>query len=191
MWRKLASQFSFRTTRPHGLSAWLFCVLLLLAVAPIVAQTQKLTEISHSEQTFLLLSDSELEEPYTTESGAVLRVERYGDLLRFTATRGSVITRSQWFDATRSRPHLVFGTGDNRFHEVDNRVLVKLIDPGRLEAIATEVNAVRAKRYPGLGYSVLWFSPRHSPIDAVKQLQSDQRVKHAELQLKRPLMIPL
>ena len=190
MWLKLASQPRFLDFQPGILSAWLCGVLLFVAVAPVEAQTQKLTEIYHPNQALLSLSVTELAKPYTTESGAVLRVDHLGDLLRFTATRGSVVTHSNWYDVSRSPPQVVFGTADNRFHEVDNRVLVKLIEPKRLEAIAKEFNAVRAKRYPSLGYSVLWLRPSHNPIDVVKRLQADRRVEHAELQLKRPLAIP-
>ena len=166
-------------------------VLLYLSVAPAGAQTQKLNEISHLDQALLQVSESELAEPFKTELGVVLQAERLGDFVRFTAKLDSVVTRSQWYDVTRRNPPVVYGTADKRFHEVDSRVLVKLINPERLETIAKDVNAIRSKQYPGLGYSILWLRSEESPIDVVKKLQSDQRVKHAEIQLKRPLMIPL
>lgn len=127
----------------------------------------------------------------TTESGVVLGVERLGELIRFTATDNGLVTRSQWYQAARGRPPVVFGTVDRKFYELDNRIRVKLANPELLEAIANDLSAVRAKRYPGLGYSVLWLSHDQDPLETFKQLLTDQRIEHAELQLKRPLMIPL
>lgn len=191
MWRKQASQLNHRVPDVGHVTAWLCGVLLCFFVVPAFAQIRTLDEIPHDEQSLLRVTETALAEPVTTESGAVLRVERLGDLVRFTATNEKVVTHSQWYDVTRSKPHVVYGTSDKRFHEVDNRVLVKLDHPEYLKEIAKEVDAARAKRYAGLGYSVLWLRLGQNPIDVVKQLQSDQRIKQAELQLKRPLMIPL
>lgn len=191
MSRKQASRLSYQAPRFHHAGAWLNGVLLCLVVAPALAQIQPLNKITHADQALIQVTETALTEPVTTESGTVLRVERLGELIRFTATDSRTVTHSQWYDVTRREPHVVFGTTDKRFHEVDNRVLVKLDNPERLSVIAEEVDAVRAKRYPGLGYSILWLRPGQNPISTVKQLQSDHRIKHAELQLKRPLMLPL
>lgn len=191
MWRKRASRLSRPVPRQRYAGALLCSVSLCFLTVPAFTQTQKLNEIPYLGQALLEVTVAALDKPIRTESGAVLRVERLGNLVRFTATEDGVITRSQWYQRTRERPHVVFGTADHRFHEVDNRVVVKLTAPERLESIAEDVKAIRAKHYQGLGYSVLWLRPEQSPIDVVKQLRSDRRVKHAELQLRRPLMIPL
>lgn len=191
MWRKRASRFNGWVPRNSYVGAWLCTFSLCFLTVTAFAQTQKLNQVSNLGQKLLEVTVAALENPITTESGAVLRVERLHDLVRFTATEDGVVTRSQWYQGTGERPQVVFGTADRKFHEVDDRVLVELINPERLESIAEEVRAVRAKHYPGLGYSVLWLRPSQNPIEIVKRLRSDQRVNHAEVQLKRPLMIPL
>ena len=155
------------------------------------AQTQSLNNVAHRGELLLEVSEAALTEPVTTETDVLLRAERLGGFVRFTATRNGVVSRSRWYQKSLERPHFVFGIEDSRFHEVDNRVLVKLSDPQRLDTIAAEIGAIRAKRYPGLGYSVLWLRSSHNPVETVRRLQSDQRVKQAELQFKRPLMMPL
>ena len=191
MWRKQASRLNYRVPQVRHVIAGLCGVLLCVFVVPAFAQVRTLDEIPHYEQSLLQVTETALAEPVRTESGAVLRIERLGGLVRFTATNDKVVTHSQWYEPARRKPHIVYGTTDKRFHAVDNRVLVKLDRPERLKEIAKEVDAARAKRYAGLGYSILWLRPGQNPIDVVKQLQSDQRIKQAELQLKRPLMIPL
>ena len=191
MWRKRASRFNRRVARHRYVRAWLCGVTSCFLAVTAFTQTQKLHEIPYIGQKLLEVTVTALENPVKTDSGAVLRVERQGEFVRFTVTEDGVVTRSQWYQGTREKPHVVFGTADRRFHEVDNRVLVELINPKQLESIAEEVRAVRAKHYSSLGYSIVWLRPGQNPIEAVKRLQSDERVKHAELQLKRPLMIPL
>lgn len=191
MWRKQASRLNLRVSCVRIVGAWLCGVALCIAEISYFAQTQRLNEIPQPGQTLLQISETALADPVTTKFGTVLSVERRGKLVRFTATREGVVTRSQWYQGIQAKSKVVFGTTDGKFHEVDSRVVVKLNDPERLEAIAEEIRAIRAKRYPGLGYSVLWLGSGQDPIETVKQLQSDQRVKHAVLQFKRPLMIPL
>ena len=191
MLRKQASLASLERPPRHLAVVWLCCVALCLCSFYSYPQTTKLDEIPHVGQVLLEVSEATLEKPVTTESGAVLRVERLGGLVRFTATHDGLVTRSQWYQAAQGRPPVVFGTADRKFHELENRILVKLIDPEGLDAIKQELNAVRAKRYRGLGYSVLWLRRNQDPIEVFKRLQSDQRIEHAELQLKRPIMIPL
>ncbi|MCY3859607.1 MAG: hypothetical protein OXG25_11945 [Gammaproteobacteria bacterium] len=191
MSRKQASQASFKAPLPHQVRVWLCCAALGIFSLQTFGQARALDSIPHVGQTLLAVSEAALVAPVTTASGAVLSVERRGDLIRFSATHEEVISRSQWYQTTRRIPPVVFGTADRKFHELDNRILVKLVHPERLETIAEELSAVRAKHYPGLGYSVLWLRRDQDPIGTVELLRSDQRIQKAEVQLKRPLMFPL
>ncbi|MCY4094410.1 MAG: hypothetical protein OXG05_04705 [Gammaproteobacteria bacterium] len=191
MLRKQASQSSLEVSFLRRSSVWLCCASFSLFTFHTVAQTQKLDSIPHVDQSLLEVSEGALVAPVTTASGAVLSVERLGDLIRFSATREGVTTRSQWYQSRRRIPAVVFGTADGKFHELDNRILVRLVNPDQLEGIASELKTVRAKRYPGLGYSVFWLRLDQDPIETVKRLRSDRRIKQAEVQLKRPLMFPL
>ena len=191
MWQKRVSRRRrIKASARKWSIGWIGFSLMLCSV-PAIAQSSVLAEIPHTDKTLLQVSESALAKPITTPSGVELSVERKGELVRFTATHEGVLTRSNWYQTTRSKPWVVFETRSSKFFEVDNRVLVTLSNPEQLEVVADEIDAIKAKQYPGLGYSILWLQSDQDPIGTVKRLQADQRVERAELQLKRPQMFPL
>ena len=193
MLRKQVSRLSRPIPQFNFHAAWRSSVTLCLCLTSIsaFAQAQTLASIQHRDQALLQMSEATLVEPFTTESNAVLRVERLGELHRFIASKDGKVTRSQWLRGKPSDPHVVYKSADHTFDELDNRVVATLKNPTALKALAQSTKAIRAKHSPGLGYSVFWLRPGDDPIQVVKQLRADEQVERAEVQFKRPLMIPL
>ncbi len=179
-------------TSDTSLSVGRQLAMLCCVIAPgLNAQSIPLVEVLQADQTLVQVSDTALAQPVTIATGATLSVERFGEAIRYVASTGETQVRSNWYGSTRNRPWVVYGTRDHQFHELANRVLIQVDESKLLAEIAQDVGATRAKRYAGLGYSILWLPADHDPIGVVKRLQADSRVQRAEMQFKPSRQFPL
>ena len=190
MWRKPASPRNSRNSdRRYVMKRWVACGLGLIAALTYGQASDPLT-IEHEDTTMLQVFEDVAADVSITPLGTELRLERFENAFRFTATHDRVTTRSSWFQTGQDEPWVVYSSTDHRFHEVDNRVKLKLNDSAQLDAIASEVKAADHEHYQGLGYAVLWLAPEQNPVQVVKQLRKDPRVQQADIEFKRPIKFP-
>ena len=170
---------------------WHVLTWLCATSLAISGQTPESQEIRHDDQKLILVSTYSSEtEPLKTD-GFEISIQRRGDAMQYVAKGQDSEVRSKWFSSSDKKPWIVFGTGERKFNEVNNRIRVELNDSVNITKFAEEFGAIRSKHYDGLGYAVLWFEHETNPFEVVKRLRSDLRVRHAELQFKRPRSFPL
>ena len=167
-------------------------VLLRFALATLaslfviegVAQHLELEQVQQSSDTLLLMPDHDVGVLPVVRDNLQISVERHGSTFRYRAAKGNLVSHSNWFGKSRAKSWVAYSTSEERFYEIDNQLVLKLADPTELESIAEEIGAVRAKHYPLLGHSIIWFRNSDNPFALVTKLTDDSRVKDAQLRFK-------
>ena len=87
--------------------------------------------------------------------------------------------------------HLAFDPAQARFREVTSSLLVELDDYSRLDEVVESVRAVSGKSYEQLGFAIVQLPETANPGEAAQALQGHAAVNNVQVQLSRPLNVPL
>ena len=87
--------------------------------------------------------------------------------------------------------HMAFNPAQARFREVLPSLLVELDDFSRLDEIVEAVGGVSGKSYEQLGFAIVQLSETANPGEAAQTLQGHAAVTAVQVQLSRPLRVPL
>ena len=87
--------------------------------------------------------------------------------------------------------HMAFNPAQARFREVTSSLLVELDDYSRLDEVVESVGAVSAKSYEQLGFAIVQLPETANPGEAARSLQGHGAVNNVQVQLSRPLDVPL
>lgn len=87
--------------------------------------------------------------------------------------------------------HMAFDPSQARFREVTSSLLVELDDYSRLDELVESVGAVSGKSYEQLGFAIVQLPEAANPGEAAQVLQGHAGVNHVQVQLSRPLNVPL
>ena len=88
-------------------------------------------------------------------------------------------------------PHMAFDPAEARFREVLPSLLVELEDHSRLDELVQAVGGVSGKSYEQLGFVIVQLPDTANPGEAAQTLQSHGAVTAVQVQLSRPLRVPL
>lgn len=87
--------------------------------------------------------------------------------------------------------HMAFDPAQARFREVLSSLLVELDDYSRLDEVVEAVGGVSGKSYEQLGFAIVQLSDTENPGEAAQILQGHAAVSDVQVQLSRPLRVPL
>jgi len=87
--------------------------------------------------------------------------------------------------------HMAFDPAQARFREVLPSLLVELDDHSRLSEVVEAVGGVSGKSYEQLGFAIVQLSDTANPGEAARTLQRHGAVTAVQVQLSRPLRVPL
>lgn len=87
--------------------------------------------------------------------------------------------------------HMAFDPAQARFREVTSSLLVELDDYSRLDEVVESVGAVSGKSYEQLGFAIVQLPETANPGEAAQALQGHAAVNYVQVQLSRPLDVPL
>ncbi len=87
--------------------------------------------------------------------------------------------------------HMAFDPAQARFREVTSSLLVELDDYTRLDEVVESVGAVSGKSYEQLGFAIVQLPEAANPGEAAHVLQGHAGVTAVQVQLSRPLDVPL
>ena len=87
--------------------------------------------------------------------------------------------------------HMAFDPAQARFREVLPSLLVELDDHSRLNEVVEAVGGVSGKSYEQLGFAIVRLPDTANPGEAAQILQSHAAVTAVQVQLSRPLRVPL
>ena len=87
--------------------------------------------------------------------------------------------------------HMAFDPAQARFREVLPSLLVELDDHFRLDEVVEAVGGVSGKSYEQLGFAIVQLQDTANPGEAARTLQGHAAVTAVQVQLSRPLNVPL
>ena len=87
--------------------------------------------------------------------------------------------------------HMAFDPGQARFRDVLPSLLVELDDHSRLEEVVEAVGGDSGKSYEQLGFAIVQLSGATNPGEAAQTLRDHAAVTGVQVQLSRPLRVPL
>ena len=154
----------------------------LLSLLSAAAQSQVLSVASEEGRVIVM--------PGTMVDGVNLSVDVEGDFRVYRAVfRGEThLAHVALEGPTR---HMAFDPSQARFREVLPSLLVELDDFSRLDEVVEAVGGVSGKSYEQLGFAIVQLPETANPGEAAQTLQSHTAVTAVEVQLSRPLRVPL
>lgn len=87
--------------------------------------------------------------------------------------------------------HMAFDPAQARFREVTSSLLVELDDYSRLNEVVEAIGGISGKSYEQLGFAIVQLPEAANPGEAAQALQGHAGVNHVQVQLSRPLNVPL
>ena len=87
--------------------------------------------------------------------------------------------------------HMAFDPAQARFREVLSSILVELDDYSRLDEVVEAVGGRSGKSYEQLGFAIVRLPDTVNPAEAAQTLQGHAAVTAVQVQLSRPLSVPL
>ena len=87
--------------------------------------------------------------------------------------------------------HMAFDPAQARFREVMSSLLVELDDYSRLDEVVESVGGISGKSYEQLGFAIVQLPGTANPGEAAQALQGHAAVNNVQVQLSRPLNVPL
>ena len=87
--------------------------------------------------------------------------------------------------------HMAFDPAQARFREVTSSLLVELDDHSRLNEVVEAIGGISGKSYEQLGFAIVQLPEAANPGEAAQALQGHAAVNNVQVQLSRPLDIPL
>ncbi len=87
--------------------------------------------------------------------------------------------------------HMAFDPAQARFREVLPSLLVELDDHSRLDEVVEAAGGVSGKSYEQLGFAIVQLSDAMNPGEAAQTLRGHAAVTGVQVQLGRPLRVPL
>lgn len=87
--------------------------------------------------------------------------------------------------------HMAFDPAQARFREVTSSLLVELEDYSRLNEVVEAIGGISGKSYGHLGFAIVQLTETANPGEAAQALQGHAAVNTVQVQLSRPLNVPL
>jgi len=87
--------------------------------------------------------------------------------------------------------HMAFDPAQARFRQVLPSLLVELNDYSRLNDVVEAIGGVSAKSYEQLGFAIVRLPETANPGEAAQALRGHAAVTAVQVQLDRPLNVPL
>ena len=87
--------------------------------------------------------------------------------------------------------HMAFDPAQARFREVLPSLLVELVDYSRLNDVVEAIGGLSGKSYEQLGFAIVQLPETVNPGEAAQALQGHAAVTAVQVQLDRPLDVPL
>ena len=87
--------------------------------------------------------------------------------------------------------HMAFDPAQARFREVTSSLLVELEDYSRLNEVVEAIGGISGKSYEQLGFAIVQLPEAANPGEAAQALQGHAGVTAVQVQLSRPLDVPL
>ncbi|MDD9996182.1 MAG: hypothetical protein OXQ89_00410 [Rhodospirillaceae bacterium] len=87
--------------------------------------------------------------------------------------------------------HLAFDPVQARFRQVLPSLLIELVDYARLDDVVEAIGGVSGKSYEQLGFAIVRLPETVNPGEAAQALQGHAAVIAVQVQLDRPLNVPL
>ena len=87
--------------------------------------------------------------------------------------------------------HMAFDPAQARFREVLPSLLVELDDYSRLNDVVEAIGGLSGKSYEQLGFAIVRLPETANPGEAAQALQGHAAVTAVQVQLERPLNVPL
>ena len=161
----------------------------LLCLLSAAAQTQVLSVASDGGRVIVMPGDLSTM-PGTMVDGVNLSVDVEGDFRVYRAVfRGETHVAHVALEGPPR--HMAFDPSQARFREVLPSLLVELDDFSRLDEVIETVGGVSGKSYEQLGFAIVQLSETANPGEAAQALQGHAAVAAVEVQLSRPLRVPL
>ncbi len=161
--------------------------LICLLAAPAQAQ---LLSVASEEGRVIVMPGGLSAVPGTMVDGVNLSADVEGD---FRVYRAVFRGESHVAHVALEGPprHMAFDPSQARFREVLPSLLVELDDFSRLDEVVEAVGGVSGKSYEQLGFAIVQLSETANPGEAAQTLQGHTAVTAVEVQLSRPLRVPL
>ena len=161
--------------------------LMCLLAAPAQAQ---LLSVASEEGRVIVMPGGLSTMPGTMVDGVNLSADVEGDFRVYRAVfRGETHVAHVALEGPMR--HMAFDPSQARFREVLPSLLVELDDYSRLDEVIEAVGGVSAKSYEQLGFAIVQLSETANPGEAAQTLQGHTAVTAVEVQLSRPLRVPL
>ena len=87
--------------------------------------------------------------------------------------------------------HMAFDPAQARFRQVLPSLLVELDDHSRLNDVVEAIGGLSGKSYEQLGFAIVQLPETANPGEAAQSLQGHAAVTAVQVQLERPLNVPL
>lgn len=87
--------------------------------------------------------------------------------------------------------HMAFDPAQARFRQVLPSLLVELVDYSRLNDVVEAIGGLSGKSYEQLGFAIVQLPETVNPGEAAQALRGHAAVTAVQVQLDRPLNVPL
>ena len=161
----------------------------LLGLFSAPAQAQVMSVASDEGRVIVLPGDSSSLQG-TTVDGVNLSIGVEGDFRVYRAVfRGE--THVAHVALGGPLRHMAFDPAQARFREVLPSLLVELHDHARLDEVIAAAGGISGKSYAELGFAIVQLPDTANPAEAAQTLQGHAAVTAVQVQLSRPLRVPL
>ena len=163
--------------------------MTLLSLLTAVAQAQVLA-VSSDEGRIIVVPGGSSTIPGTMVDGVSVSVGVEGEFRVYRAVfRGETHVAHVALEGPPR--HMAFDPAQARFREVTSSLLVELDDYSRLNEVVEAIGGISGKSYEQLGFAVVRLPGTANPGEAAQALQDHAGVNNVQVQLSRPLNVPL
>ena len=166
-----------------------FACLTLLCLVSAAAQ-DRMMYVASDEGRVIVMPGEASAMPGTLVDGINLSVDVEGGFRVYRAVfRGETHVARVALDGPPR--HMAFDPAQARFREVMSSLLVELDDHSRLNEVVDSVGGISGKSYEQLGFAIVQLPETANPGEAAQTLRGHAAVNDVQVQLSRPLNVPL
>ena len=162
-------------------------VVLLSCLAAAQAQV---VSVPSEEGRVIVMPGGSSTMPGTMVDGVNLSVGVEGDFRVYRAVFGGE-THVAHVALEGPPQHMAFDPAQARFREVLPSLLVELDDYSRLNDVVEAIGGLSGKSYEHLGFAIVQLPETANPGEAAQALRGHAAVTAVQVQLDRPLNVPL